>query len=139
MKLENIRREIDIRHTLGLTLRPYNRNKLREDSAEDFKHFIVKATIFKILRDRGRTVVTEAQLKTNPEIFKTESGVHVADVFDVDNLIIYEVEGKMSNSKINIKLDQFRSEDINDIVIIDLKNVPNDINRMRKYLERAVV
>ena len=63
------------------------------NSHESLKHFVIKAIVFKILREFDRTVGTEIE---------TNGGI--ADVIDVDNLIVYEIESNFSKRKLKEKL-----------------------------------
>jgi len=93
---------------------------------ESLKHWIVKAIIFKILLNKGRNVGSEIEV-----------GNGIADVFDSDYKIAYEIENNVSKFK---REDRIRNlSDINDIFIINLKRVSNEINAAKKYLEKIVV
>ena len=95
-------------------------NKVRfHNRGETFKHFLVKAMISKILFNRGRVFVTEAEFKCG----------RVVDVLDVTEKIGYEVETSGKNSK----------KDPINIVTIDLRKVPDEIKGLEKYLKKEVM
>lgn len=109
----------------GFVLPDYSKNCLFCNSGnESVKHFLVKALIFKILRERSRTVGTEVEVNGG-----------IVDVLDVDNLIAYEVETNLTKKKILEKL-QMR---VRDIFFIDTREVPNDIFEAEKFLREKIV
>lgn len=111
----------------GFVITDRNKNCLfLHNSNESMKHFIVKSIIFKILRGRGRNVGTEIE---------TRDGI--ADVIDLDNLIVYEVENSSSKDKIKEKLEQFKN--FKDLFIIDPRKLPDGIEDLESALERLVV
>jgi hypothetical protein len=93
---------------------------------ESMKHWIVKAIVFKILLNKGRNVGSEIEV-----------GNGIADVFDSDNKIAYEIENSVSNFKREKRIRNF--SDANDIFVISLKRIPNEISTAKKYLEEIVV
>ncbi len=110
---------------LGYVLDDQNKNCLFL-SKESMKHWLVKAAIFKILRDKGKTTGTEI-----------EANGGILDVIDVDNLIVYEIENGSSQKRKKEKLEQFK--DFNDVFIIDLKDLPDNLKEMEEYLKRKIV
>jgi len=109
----------------GFVLNKKNENCLfLHNKKESMKHFIVKAVIFKILREKGRKVGTEIEF---------ENGI--VDLIDVDNLIIYEIENKTNRAREKIK----QLENVRDIFVIDLKKVPDSLKEAEKYLKGKVV
>lgn len=90
------------------------------------KHFLVKAIILKILRERGRTAGTEVEVRNG-----------VADLVDLDNSIVYEVETNITKEKIYQKIRNYESA--KDIFFIDTREVPDDLNEAEKYLREKVV
>lgn len=98
---------------------PHNKN-------ESLKHWITKAIVFQILRNRERNVGSEIEV-----------GNGIADVFDSDNRIAYEIENNFSRSKMKEKISNLTGA--KDVFIINLRHVPDDINAAKKYLERIVV
>jgi len=88
------------------------------------KHWIVKAMIFKILREMGRMVGSEVEV---------DGGI--VDVIDVDNMIVYEIEMKMCWQE--YETNMFGK--LRDIFVIDLKKVPDDLNDIEKYLREKIV
>jgi len=111
----------------GFVLNDINSNCLYPHSrGESLKHWITKAIIFKILRERKRTVGTEVEV-----------GNGIADVFDEDNKIIYEIEKSFSKVRRQEKMRNFY--EANDVFFIDLGKVPDRINEAKKYLDEIVV
>jgi hypothetical protein len=111
----------------GFVLTEKNKNCLFTNSGnESIKHWIVKAMIFKILRERGRTVGTEIETKNG-----------IVDVIDVDNLIVYEIEKNLTEKKKREKVNQLKG--VKDVFIIDLKKVPNDFEKAERYLKEKIV
>lgn len=96
---------------------PHNRK-------ESLRHWTVKAIIFKILLNRGRNVGSEIEV-----------GNGIADVFDSDNKIAYEIENDVSR----FKRKRYLNFAVNDVFVINLKKVPDEIEMAKKYLERIVV
>jgi UTP-glucose-1-phosphate uridylyltransferase len=93
---------------------------------ESLKHFIVKAMIFKILRNKKRKVACEVEINNG-----------IVDLLDIDNLIAYEVESKLTKRKIKNKLKNYRA--VRDVIFIDLKKVPNNFEKAEKFLRKVIV
>jgi len=111
----------------GFVITDKNKNCLFVNGGkETMKHWLVKAMIFKILRERGRNVGTEIEMKEG-----------IADVIDIDNKIVYEIESEPTKKKIKEKLKLFNGAD--DVFILDLKKFPNDIIEAEKYLKEKIV
>lgn len=110
----------------GLVLNDSNKNCLFLHANESTKHWIVKAIIFKILKERERTVGTEIEV---------EGGI--VDLIDVDNLIVYEIESKLTKEKKDRRIKELDS--VNDIFFINLNKVPNDWEKAEIYLKDIVV
>jgi len=111
----------------SFVLNEKNRNCLfPHNKSESLKHWTTKAIIFKILRERKRNVGTEVEV-----------GNGIADVFDEDNKIAYEIESEISKRKVREKTRNM--SEANDIFFINLKKVPDEISAAKKYLERIVV
>jgi hypothetical protein len=111
----------------GFVLNERNKNCLfPHNKKETLKHWITKAIIFQILRNKGRNVGTEVEV-----------GNGIVDVFDSDNRIAYEIENNFSKSKIQKKIHNLTGT--KDVFFINLNRIPNEINVAKKYLERIVV
>ncbi|MEM5802104.1 MAG: hypothetical protein QXQ18_01825 [Candidatus Aenigmatarchaeota archaeon] len=93
---------------------------------ESLKHFVVKAILFKILREKGKKVATEVDVDRD-----------VVDLVDLDNLIAYEIERKPTREKIEKRLKELNF--VKDIFFIDLKFLPNDIKTLEFLLKKMVV
>jgi hypothetical protein len=118
-------RAVKLLKSFGYVLNEQNKNCLYL-TKESMKHWLTKAAIFKILRDRGRVVGTEIEL-----------GGGIADVIDVDNFIVYEIEKELNERKKKEKAS--RLKDAKDVFIIDLKEVPDDFDKAEIYLGEKVV
>jgi hypothetical protein len=109
--------------SLGYVLNEQNKNCLYLTN-ESMKHWLVKALIFKILRDKSRLVGTEIEVNGG-----------IADLIDVDNLIVYEIENGLGKKE--RKMEQFK--DFKDVFIIDLKVLPDSLKEMEEVLKEKVV
>lgn len=111
----------------GIVINGNNKNCLfLHNKKESMKHFVVKAILFKILREKDRCIGTEIEIKNG-----------IVDLIDMDNLIAYEIENGYSKKKIKEKLINY--EVVKDVFFIECKNVPENINDAEKYLRRIVV
>jgi len=109
----------------GFVLTDHNKNCLfTNGGSESMKHWIVKAMIFKILREMGRIVGSEVEANSG-----------IVDIIDVDNMIVYEVEMKMCLQE--YETNMFGR--VRDIFIIDLGKVPDDLNDAEMYLREKIV
>jgi len=116
-------RALRLLKSLGYVLNEQNKNCLYL-TKESMGHWLAKAAIFKILRDRGRLVGTEIEVNGG-----------IVDVIDVDNLIVYEIENGSRKKK--EKLERFK--DFKDVFVIDLKTLPASLKEMEKILKEKVV
>ncbi len=113
--------------TNGVVLNEKNKNCLfMHSSKESVKHWVIKSILFKLLRERGRTVGTEIEVRGG-----------IVDVLDVDNFIGYEVESRINNKSVQQKLKRLWR--LHDIIFIDLKKVPDSIKAAEEYLRNIVV
>jgi hypothetical protein len=111
----------------GIVANEKNKNCLfTHNKNESLKHFIIKAILFKILREKGRNVGSEIEI---------ENGI--VDLIDLDNLIAYEIENGTNKKKIEEKLKNYKA--VKDVFFIDCKKVPNDLEKAEKYLRKIVV
>lgn len=113
--------------TNGVVLNNTNKNCLfMHNIRESTKHWVIKSILFKLLRERGRTVGTEVEIRGG-----------IVDVLDVNNLIGYEIESKISKKLIRQK--SRRLWRLRDVIFIDVKKVPNSFEAAEKYLESLIV
>jgi hypothetical protein len=111
----------------GMVMNERNKNCLFTNGGnESMRHWIVKAMIFKILKEKGRDVGTEIETKNG-----------IVDVIDADNLIAYEIEKNLNEKKKKEKINRLKG--VNDIFIIDLNKVPDDFEEAEKYLKEKLV
>lgn len=113
--------------TNGVVLNETNKNCLfMHNSHESAKHWVIKALLFKLLRERGHTVGTEVEIKGG-----------IVDVLDVHTFVGYEIESKPSEGLIKERLKRLWR--LHDVVFIDAKKVPNDVMKAEEYIKRLVV
>jgi len=111
----------------GMVVNEKNKNCLfTHNKNESLKHFIVKAILFKILREKGRNVGSEIEIKNG-----------IVDLIDLDNLIAYEIENEINKKRINEKLKNYKV--VKDVFFIDCKKVPNDLEKAENYLRKIVI
>ena len=96
------------------------------NSRESLKHWVVKAILFKILRNKKRKVASEVEVKNG-----------IVDLIDLDNLIVYEIERKLNKKIVKRKLKNYGFA--KDIFFIDLQKISNDIFEIEKFLKKFVV
>jgi ParB family chromosome partitioning protein len=104
-----------------------HQNVVIASNHETMKHFVVKAMVYKLLRGMGRTTVCEM-----------EAGGGVVDIYDAQTGYAYEIESKPRPDTGRIKAERFAGQ-VKDVLVIDLKKVPDDINGMEGYLKEKVV
>jgi len=120
-------KSFDLLKENGFVITDRNKNCLfLHNSHESIRHFVVKAMIFKILRELGRAVGTEIE---------TTNGI--ADVIDFDNLIVYEVETNLTKNKIREKLDQFKI--FRDLFIVDTRKFSCRLDELENKLRELIV
>ena len=90
------------------------------------EHWLVKALVFKILHDRSRTIMTEA-----------ETGNCIVDVLDADNSTAYEIETSPTERMIKQKVS--RLWHLHDVFIIDIRKIPDSLEKAVKYLDKVVL
>ena len=93
---------------------------------ESTKHWIVKALLFKALRDLGRTVGTEIEVSGG-----------IVDVLDADNFIGYEVETEMDRLAVERKCRRLWR--LHDVVFVDAAKVPDDIRDAERCVKAIVI
>lgn len=113
-------------HKNGFVLPDSSKNCLFSNSGnESVKHFLVKALIFKLLRDHRRNVGTEVEVKGG-----------IVDVLDLDNLIAYEVETELTRQKI---LSRLQITGVRDVFFIDTREISDNLCEAEKFLKEKVV
>lgn len=111
----------------GFVLTDRNKNCLFTNSgSETMKHWLVKAIIFKILRERRAQVGTEVEVNGG-----------IVDVLDIDNMIAYEVEKHFTKRKLLEKLRNISG--LRDVFFIDILEVPDDICEAESFIREKVV
>ncbi len=94
--------------------------------SETMKHWLVKAIIFKLLRNMGREVGTEIEVNGG-----------IVDVLDADNRIAYEVENNFTREKLKSKLTNLSG--MRDVFFIDIVEVPDDMFEAEDYIRRKII
>jgi len=118
----------DLNDYLNADLKPQRINTLTSwNWNETTEHFITKAMVYKILRERDKNVFTEVRILNG-----------IVDVFNLDDQIIYEIETEKKESTRKQKLDQFKSYLIKDVVFIYLKDLPKKWEERYKYLQKIL-
>jgi len=113
--------------TSGVVLNETNKNCLfMHNSHESTKHWVVKSILFKLLRERGRTVGTEVEIRGG-----------IVDVLDVDKFIGYEIESNINKSSTQKKSKRLWR--LHDVIFIDLKKIPDSLKAAEKYLRNLIV
>lgn len=111
----------------GFVLPDRNKNCLfANGGSETMKHWLVKAIIFKSLREAGRRVGTEVEVNGG-----------IVDVLDADNMIAYEVENNLTRKKLSAKLSSLSG--LRDVFFIDILEVPDDMLEAEEYIRERVV
>ena len=124
------RRIIDKRdyNRRGILYHPDHVNTLKMHWNETLDHWITKAIVFRLLRKMKHEVVTEFEI----------TGMGVGDVFDLTASRQYEVETKNTPKYIRDRLEQYKRIDV-DIIIIPLKNLPEDIKEKEKVVAEYII
>ena len=102
-------------------------NHLTKLSNESYKHFVVKAILFWILRDMKHDVSSE---------WKVPNGY--VDLCDKTTRTLYEIEFHVSKKYRNRKIEQYRMPGY-EIIIVDCSKLPADADEIRSYLEQFIV
>lgn len=111
----------------GCVLDSGNANRVFEHcGAEGMRHWVVKAMLFKALRDLGRTVGTEV-----------EACGCVVDVLDADSMVAYEVETRVDRAAAGRKCRRLWR--LRDVVFVDASKVPDGIAEAERCVRAIVV
>jgi len=111
----------------GIVINESNKNCLFiHNRNESMKHFIVKAMLFKILREKGRNIGTEIEIRNG-----------VVDLIDFNNLIAYEIENGMGKKQIKEKIDNYKA--VKDVFFINYNKTPENLKDAEKYLRGIAV
>ncbi|MFH1622962.1 MAG: hypothetical protein ABIA12_00365 [Candidatus Aenigmatarchaeota archaeon] len=103
-----------------------NSNRLfMHNRNEGTKHWVVKALLFKALRELGRTVGTEIEVRGG-----------IVDVLDADNLVGYEVETRISRPAIERKYRRLWR--LRDVVFVDASKIPDGIADAERCIKALV-
>ena len=99
------------------------------NKAETYKHYIAKCICYKMLRDLGRKVSMEKETATGGFL----------DVFDHDNKLGYEFENNPTQTKVLKKTKLYtRDVAVIDVIFIDLRRLPFEIEGMKKIIDRRI-
>jgi len=95
-----------------------------------YKHYLVKAATGYILQNNGHKFTTELEF---------ENG-RIADVFDLNTFIVYELESNFTEKDKKEKVDNFREyDDVWDVMVFDPQKAPDDLNQIKSWLEDKLV
>ena len=97
-------------------------NKLIRDHKEKLNHFSAKALMFFILRELRHDVTTEVEIVN----------VGVCDLYDITTGVIYEFES-FGSKKTQRRVNEIYKHTGNEIIVIDVKDLPDDI--FQRYLK----
>lgn len=116
---------------LGFELRFKNKIKPHATSiSETTKHFTVKAILAFLLMRQGKDILCEVVFRNFKDI--------KPDVFDLDERIIYEVESRPQARTRLKKVASAQHPLIDDVIIVNLTQVPEDHKEMWKYLTALI-
>ena len=102
-------------------------NHLTKFSNESFRHFLVKATLFWLLRDLKHNIATEWRISNG-----------YVDICDKTTHVFYEIEFQASPKFRSRKRDLYQITGY-EVIIVDCSKMPININEVRKYLEQFIV
>ena len=97
-------------------------NKLVYDHKEKLSHFCAKALMFFVLRELRHDVATEVEVVN----------VGVCDLYDISTKVIYEFE-TTGSKKVQRRVNKIYKHTGNEIIVIDVKELPDDI--FQRYLK----
>jgi len=97
-------------------------NKLVHDFKEKLNHFSAKALMYFILRELKHDVITEVEFVN----------VGFGDLYDITVNVLYEFETTGSRKKQKRVNEIYKQTGI-EIIVIDVKNLPDDI--FQRYLK----
>ena len=103
-------------------------NKLIHDYKEKLNHFCAKAIMFMILRDLKHDVTTEVEIVN----------VGVCDLYDISTNVIYEFE-TTGSKKVQKRVNEIYKQTNMEIIVIDVKELPDDIYQRYLKLKEYVV
>lgn len=106
---------------------PKSRHKnavLFHSNKETWKHWICKCVLAKVLRDEGHQIFTEMPMG-NAEV----------DILDATASASYELESNPGSQTFQKKLKKLDGHKY-DLIIIDLRKVPDDLEGMIRYFKK---
>jgi len=97
-------------------------NKLVYDHKEKLSHFCAKALMFFALRELKHNVVSEVEVVN----------VGICDLYDISTKVIYEFE-TTGSKKAQQRVNEIYKYTGNEVIVIDVKELPDDI--FQRYLK----
>ena len=98
--------------------------------SDGWKHWMVKAAIGYVLRQKGHVFATEVEF----------SNGRIADVLDLNTFLVYELESNHSDKDEKEKKENFWSyEHVRDTLVIDPQSAPDDLDELRGWAEDKLV
>ena len=111
---------------------------------ESYRHFMAKSALFWSLRRLGHEVRTEVDVVGRPTsptaprlIFGKSVGCGVADVLDLTTHVHYEIEASHMPSQWRKKVEQYRREGW-EIIVIPIHKAPSDLDGMLDYVQQFI-
>ena len=101
---------------------PSDINKLVYDFKEKLNHFSAKAIMFMILREMKHDVLTEVEIVN----------VGFGDLYDISANVLYEFE-TTGSKKVQKRVNEMYKRTNMEIIVIDVKELPDDI--FQRYLK----
>ena len=103
-------------------------NKLVRDHKEKLYHFSAKALMYFILRELKHDVASEVEIV----------GVGVGDLFDISTKVLYEFE-TTGSKKIQRRVNEIYKNASIEVIVIDVKDLPDDIFQRYMKLKKFVI
>lgn len=108
----------------------WNRRKGVSVHGDKFRHFIVKAAIYKVLHAAGHDVRTEVRLA---------DGATIADVVDGTTAIAYEIETGLTAADKKAKMEGYWKVPVEDVIILDPTKLPDDLTELESAVRDEVI
>ena len=111
----------------GIIYLPEHVNTLKMHSNETLDHWITKALVFRLLRKMKHDVATEFEI----------TGMGVGDILDLTTSVQYEIETLSYAKHIQDRAKQYQRIGV-EVIVIPLKNLPEDIKEREKELKEYI-
>ena len=111
----------------GMIYLPEHVNTLKMHMNETLDHWITKSLVFRLLRKLKHDVITEFEI----------TGMGIGDVLDLTTSVQYEIETVSYSKSVKRKAEQYTRIGV-EVIVIPLKNLPEDIKEREKALKEYV-